>query len=258
MRKTLLPVAVLTAALAVPTAAQAANSYTITASLSPSKSGTTKRPVPVGGTFGFKVVDTEGKRPYALDALKLSFTGLRMNTRQFKTCSATSMERASSDKGCPKAALVAQGFANNIAGDINNRDDKSINCYLSLRLWNSGSGKAALFVSGKPNPNNPNDPKQCPIEVNTAIPVSIVRRPTGDRLQFTIPENLKRPLATIRNSLVETKLTLLKKTVRKAGRKVGFWETVGGCRKGRRTITAQFDNEGNNDTTQSGFARCRS
>lgn len=256
MRKFLLPVALI-GALAAPSTAMAANEYTITASFSPTKSGTSKRPAIVSGAFGFSVRDTAGGRPAALDKLTVDFTGLRMNTRQFAGCSAASITRASSDRGCSSRALVARGFAKNLAGDQANRQDRSIQCNLGVRLYNSGSGRAALFVFGSPTATNVNE--RCAIEVATAIPVSIVRRASGDRLSFSIPSNLKNPIGTIRNALVETKLTLLRKTVRKSGRTVGFFETVGGCRRGRRTVTARFDNEGtDSDTRQSGFARCSS
>jgi hypothetical protein len=240
--------------LAFATSAYAANEYTITFSTNPTKSGTTKKPAPISGKFGFNVRDTQGRRPAALDRLTVSFTGIRMNTRQFTGCSASRIEAAQSDRVCSSRALVATGFANNIAGNIADRNDQSIRCGLTVRLYNSGSGKMVLFVKGGPNEARP-----CPIQLATAIPVSIVRRSTGDRLSFSIPQNLKNPLATLRNSLVETQLTLLRKTVRKSGRTVGFFETVGNCRAGRRTVTAQFDNEGtDSDTSQSGFARCRS
>ncbi len=251
--KKFLPAAVLVAALAVPSVASAANEYTISYSTNPTKSGTSKKPRAVSGKFGFSVRDTEGGRPFALDSLRVTFAGVRINTRQFATCTAAKMEAAQSDAGCPSASRVATGFANNLAGNINDRRDASIRCALTVTMYNSGSGKAALFVKGSPNA-----PRPCPIEVATAIPVSITRTSTGDRLSFTIPQNLKQPLATLRNSLVETQLTLLRKTVRKSGRTVGYFETFGGCRSGRRTVTARFDNEGANDTTQSGFARCSS
>ena len=253
--KKFLPAFVLIAALATPSVATAANEYTITFSTNPTKSGSKKKPAPVSGKFGFSVRDTEGGRPFALESLRVDFAGVRINTRQFKKCTAASIEQAQSDAGCPAGSRVATGFANNLAGNINDRRDASIRCALNVTMYNSGSGKAALFVEGGQTATPATD---CPITVATAIPVSIARRASGDRLSFVIPENLKTPLATLRNSLVETQLTLLKKTVRRGGRKVGYFETVGKCRRGRRAATVRFDNEGENDVTQSGFARCRS
>lgn len=246
--------AVIAAALAA--TAFASNVNTITFTTSPTKSGTKKKPVPISGKFGFKVTDTEGKRPAALDKLTVFYTGMRINTSRFPGCSAAKIEQAQSDAKCSSKALMATGYARNIAGNQADRNDKSLNCYLTVKLYNSGAGKAALFVKGSPDEADPD--KRCVIQVATAIPVSVVRKATGDQLSFAIPANLKNPVGTIRNALVETQLTLAKKTVKKKGKRYGYFETVGGCRKGRRTVTVRFDNEGTDqDTTQSGFARCK-
>lgn len=251
-----LAIAVLVAFAAI---AQAANEYTISASTNPTKSGTKKRPKPISGTFGFSVRDTENLRPLALDKLTVAFTGMRLNTRNFRTCSAASIEGAgNNDQNCNRAALMAEGFANNIAGQGANRADTSQRCYLTIRLWNSGSAKMTLYVRGQPSPQGTADPKHCPLTIGATIPVSVVRRASGDSISFTIPDSLKNPIGTIRNSLIETRLTLLRKTRRVRGRTVGFFETVGGCRRGRRAINVTFQNEGNNTVRQSGFARCSS
>lgn len=246
----------LTLAFAIAAIAQAANTYDISTSFSPTKTGTSARPAAVGGAFGFKVTETTGQRPAALDSLRITFNGVRLNTRFFRGCSAAAMEQAQSDAGCPAAAKMGSGFARNIAGNINNRADQSQRCYLSLNLWNSGGGKMALFVRG--NPNAP-AATRCPLPIATAIPVTITRRSTGDVFSFNIPQNLKTPLATIRNALVETQITFSRKTVRRSGRTRGFFETVGACRRNQRAINVRFDNEGSDtDVTQSAIARCTS
>ena len=252
MKKVLLP---LTAALALSISgtALAANEYTISFSTNPTNAGTTSKPVPFGGKLAFSVRDTENKRPLALDALTIDLAGVRTNGRAFtKRCTATQIEQASTDTGCPSGSLVASGFANNIAGNINDRNDTSLRCYLTLRLHNSGANKMALFVQGSPNAAKP-----CPIEVATAIPVSVTRRSTGDRISLTIPENLKTPVATIRNSLVEMSLSIKRLTRTQSGKKVGFWNLVGQCVSSRRVTNFQFTNEGNNVVRQSASARCR-
>ena len=158
MRKLFLPAVAAALCLALPASAMAANAYTITSSFSPGKSGKASKPTPVSGAFGFSVADPEGKRPYALDAIKVDFSGIRMNTADFATCSATAIEQAQSDKVCKSSALVATGYANNIAGNAASRDDASIRCYLTIKLYNSGKGKGALFVKG-----DPMAAKSCPI-----------------------------------------------------------------------------------------------
>ena len=254
MKKIILAASTAAIVLACAVTALAANVNTINFKLSPGKSGTAKKPKTVSGAFGFKVSETQNQRPAALEKLTVDFGGLHINTSRFPACAAAKIEQAQSDSVCSSKALVATGFANNFAGNVDNRADKSISCYLSVNLYNSGPGKAALFVKGDPNVPAP---KNCPIAVATAIPVSISRRPTGDRLSFSIPQNLKNPLPTLRNSLVETQLTLLKKTVKKGKKTYGYFETFGGCKNGRRTVNVTFDNEGTDaDTTQAGFATC--
>jgi len=249
LKKFLLPLAG-ALVLALPSSAMAANEYTISLSTNPSTAGTKSDPVPFSGRLGFQVRDTENKRPLALDAIRIQLRGIRINTRNFTArCTATQIEQASSDSGCPSGSVVATGFANNIAGNINDRNDTSLRCYLTLRLHNSGSGKMALFVQGSPSA-----PRPCPIEVATAIPVTVSRSATADSISLTIPENLKRPVATIRNSLIEMSLSLKKQT-RKG---VGFWEAFGQCIRQRRVANFTFQNEGGNVVRQSTGARCRS
>ena len=98
----------------------------------------------------FKDADTEGGRPLAMEKLTIELRRHRINTKPFAKCTASKIEEDQSDKGCPRGSLVATGFARNIAGNITNRKDASIRCYLTLRLYNSGPGKMALFVKGGP------------------------------------------------------------------------------------------------------------
>jgi hypothetical protein len=254
MRKLLMPIALI-GALAVPSVASAANVYDITASFSPSKSGTNKKPKPVSGKFGFKVTETNNQRPAALDKLTATYKGIHINTKDHKTCTASFMENAQSDAGCNKKALAASGYARNFAGALNNRADKSLQCYLKVNLWNSGPGKMTLYVVGS---QTAPAGQECAINVSAAIPVSIVRRATGDSLSFSIPTSLKEPVpGSIRNALYETQLNIRKVTVKKKKKKIGLFETFGGCRKGQRTVTVSFDNEGTtDDRTQSKGAKC--
>jgi hypothetical protein len=259
MRKTLVASVAIVAALAVATVAYAANQYDIKAAFSPSKSGTKSNPVPVGITFGFKVTETTNQRPAALEALTIQFGGVAINGGSFPACTAAQINatQVPSDAKCKAGSLMASGYANNIAGDRANRADTSQRCYLTVKLYNGGTGKASLFVAGKPSPQGPADPKNCPLPIQVAIPVSVVKSAKGDSLKFAIPEPLKHPLPTITNGLVETQLKGAKHTAKAKGHTVGFFETVGGCVRGKRPITLKFDNEGTaDDTTQSGTAKC--
>jgi hypothetical protein len=246
-------VAVVVAALMLVAPALAANEYNVTASFSPTKSGTVKKPAPVGITFGYVVKDTEGGRPFSLENFTALFEGVAVNTNTFPKCSASAITQAQTDSGCPSGSLVATGYARNLAGDRNNRKDVSVKCYLTLRLHNSGNNKMALFVKGDPQLAGA---KNCPISLSTAIPVSIVRQSRGAALRLVIPESLKHPLATLTNAVVEVNLKVKKLTKKAHGRSTGLFETVGRCTRGKRAVTVSFNNEGGDTGLQSTRARC--
>lgn len=256
-RKSLVATLALAVMLVFAVAAYAANQYTITSSVSPTKSGTKKRPVPISTVFAFQVTDTEGNRPFALDALRISFPGIRFNTNLFPGCTAASITQRQSDSRCPRGSLIGTGFARNLAGPENDRSpNRQLNCYLTLRLHNSRRNRMALFVKGGPNEADPS--RACPIPVSTAIPISIAKQTNGDRFSFVIPPNLKNPGPGIRNALVQTRLNIALKRRTVNGRRRGMVETIGSCRaNGTRPVNVTFDNEGNNDVTQAGSGRCR-
>lgn len=247
------PLAAVAAALTLAVPALAANEYDVTASTTPTKSGTTKKPAPIGLNLAFNVRDTEGGRPLSLERFTALFEGVTVNTNAFAKCSATAITQAKTDTGCPSGSLVATGFARNLAGNRNDRRDASIKCYLSLRLHNSGNNKMALFVKG--DPNGAGD-KNCPIDLATAIPISVIRQSRGTALRLAIPESLKHPLATLTNGVVEMSLKVKKMTKKVKGRNVGLFETTGRCVRGKRAVTITFNNEGGDTGVQSTRARC--
>jgi hypothetical protein len=251
--KITVPVAAVAAALALAAPAQAANEYNVTASTSPKKSGTAKKPTPVGVDLGFTVRDTEGGRPLSLERFTALFEGITVNTNPFARCSATKITQAKSDATCPEGSLVATGYARNVAGARDNRRDASIRCYLSLRLHNSGNNRMALFVEGDPNASGD---RACPIDLATAIPISVVRQSRGSALRLTIPESLKHPLATLTNAVVEMNLKVKRMTRKVKGRTVGLFATTGRCVRGSRAVTITFDNEGDDTGVQSTRAAC--
>ena len=247
------PVTALAAMLILAVPAFAANEYDITASTSPTKSGTKKKPAPVGVNLGFKTTDTEGGRPLSMEKLNIKLDGIVVNTNAFAKCSASKIESEQGDKGCPSGSLIATGYARNFAGNRNDRKDKSISCYLTLRLHNSGNNTLALLVTG--NPQAAGD-KNCPIALSTAIPVSVAKSGNGASLSLSIPESLKHPVATLTNSVVEMNLKVKKMTKKSNGRTLGLFETIGACTSGKRAVTLTFNNEGGDTARQSTRAKC--
>ena len=255
MKKYVVAGLALMVSLALAAVAIAANEYTVKISGTASKAGTLKKPVPTGLTYGFTVRDTEGQRPAALESLKIQSKGLRYNTNAFPGCSATKITQAQSDDACPKGSLMGTGYANNRAGAVQDRSQQAIKCYLKLSWYNSRKNKAALFVESVNTTDNTRT-DYCPIPVATAIPISIKKSKTGDTQSFTIPDNLQNPGGTLKNSLVETKLTYKKVTKRVKGKRLGFIEGIGQCVKRKKTTTTTFTHE-DDTTTQSSQVSCR-
>lgn len=251
--KITVPLAAVAASLLLAAPAHAVNEYDIKASTSPTKAGTTKKPVPIAVNLGFTTRDPEGGRPLSMEQLTVAFDGVRVNTNAFKKCSATAITQAKSDANCPTGSLIATGYARNIAGNRSDRKDRSINCYLTLRLHNSGNNKLALFVKGDPQAAGD---KNCPIDLATAIPISVVRNAKGASLRLAIPESLKHPLATLTNSVVEMNLKVKRMTTKVKGKTIGLFESTGRCVNRKRTVTLTFNNEGGNVAKQSTRASC--
>ena len=232
------------------------NVYTVKASTTSStKAGSTKKPVNLGVKYGFTVASTEEERPAALKALKIRFAGIRFQTNAFKGCSAVKMQNAQSDDMCPKQSLMGVGYADNRAGAAQDRSQQAITCYLKLSFYNSRKNKAALFVESVNNTDSSRT-DFCPIPVATAIPISIVKRASGDTMSFTIPDNLQNPGGTLKNSLIETQLSMPRKQRTIKRKKVAFLQSIGGCVRKKRAITTTFTHE-DGITSQSAVAKCR-
>src|SRR5947199_411065 len=87
------------------------NTYSVTASTSPTRAGTKAKPVPVSIKFNYQVGEQSGQEPAAVKRYKISFYGIRsVNGALFKKCSAAKIAAAGNDdSGCPKGSQVGSG-----------------------------------------------------------------------------------------------------------------------------------------------------
>ncbi len=256
MKKVLLFVVALTLSVAAAAYAQSGqtNKYTVEASTSPTNKGSASKPVPVGIKFGYKVGTVEGTRPIPVKKYSIRFDGLRVNTNQFPGCSQAQLQAS---KARCVAARVGSGFVKNQSGASNNPNDKSIVCNLQLTVYNSKNNKGLLLLEG--GPGQPTQ-RECPIEFGTSngvIPTNYVRSARGVALEFTVPQNLLHPLASLDNSVVDVNSTIARRTVRSGGKTVGYFESVGGCTNRRRTVTVTFSPERGPTSRASSPAACK-
>jgi hypothetical protein len=228
------------------------NTYEVSASTSPTTAGSKTRPVPVAIRFAYSVDEVSGLRPAPVLRYRIVFKGIKVKPRGFARCSVTRINNDMSDRRCPPRARLGTGSVENVIGASANPVDRSLACHLDLRIYNSGSGRAALFLKGSPNAKRP-----CVTDIALAIPAKFVPVRGGVALQFDVPPSLRHPIAALDNAVVRVESSLRKLTRGKGKRRVGFFESVGGCTKSTRRVSVVFTDEAGSSTTAHTYARCR-
>lgn len=242
MRKIIALAAVALMAFAAVAFAVQENEYTVSGAVSPTDSGTKKKPKPSSLNFGYTVSEKNGNRPALIRKYTIHFAGMQVNTNFFKKCTAEQIDAAQSDAGCPKGSLMGTGNVENKAGATSDETSQSVNCHLDLRLHNSGDNHAAIYLHGAPN----NDPaKNCPLAVDKAIDATFVRNATGTALQFVVDDTLLHPTTGFDNAVVAVNTAVRKATVKKNGKTRGWFESIGGCKNKKRAITVTFTDVNN-------------
>jgi len=228
------------------------NQYKVQGSVNPARGGTKAKPVPVELKFGFQVNEASGNRPSPIKTYSIAFYGGSSNGGPFPKCTAQQINAAQSDKNCPRGSLVGTGFVNNSAGNTADPSDKSIPCDLSLKIYNAGRNRAALYLFG--------NPPQCVIAISQAIDARFVSafRGRGQALEFSVPDNLLHPVPGIDNAQTNVTSTIRKITKRVKGRRVGYFQSTQRCPKNRKVpIEVTFTSEAGQSETVRTEQRCR-
>jgi hypothetical protein len=241
-------------------AATALNTYTASHAVSPGKAGSTKSPVPVSVTDSYVANNaTAGLRTAPLIDIKTKIYGLVSNGKNFPTCSLTKISALSSDKTCPKGALVASGGLYALIGNANNQAAPGTACSPILHVWNAGQGKVVFFF-------NTDATHVC---FNGAIhtgsvgpyPGTIKTQGKWFVLDVPVPAYISFPLPGFEGSLVTEHLVWAKKTTKVHGKTVAYTASVA-CMHGKRpystSFTAETSSSGTNKqtTTISGSSKC--
>jgi len=251
MRKLLIVALALAAVVSVVGVAVAANTYRIhKASTTASGKGSKAKPIPTGITIGFQVGDTDpSKRGVPVEKYAVGAEGIVANPKAAGKCAFTDMDNeATVPSKCDKAK-VGSGVAKNAAGPSTNQSlSVSSPCNLQVRLYNNGSGMIIrLDSNGAPAPPDfSSNAIGCVLPIATAINGKFVKTtiaglPATD-FRFTVPQNLKHPLAGIDNSIRESVTKIVLKTKVISGKKVGFYSKIG-CKGPKRTTRGTFTTE---------------
>ena len=232
------------------------NRYTVTGSTSPTRAGSSAKPVNVSVKFGYTVGEQNNNRPSPVRKYSIRFAGLKVNTAAFPKCSASTLENRGED-ACPAGSKVGSGFIKNATGASANIADKSIPCNAALSVYNSGNNRAVIYVKGSPNSTNPNT--RCSIELAAPISARFIRSGGGRNvaLEFTVPPSLLHPLPTLDNAVTSVSSTISGKTRRYRGKRVSFFQSIGGCVRSKRNITVTFTPESGTASRAQRLATCR-
>jgi hypothetical protein len=251
MRKLLIVVLALAGVVTVVGVALAANTYKMhKASTTKAGKGSKAKPIPTGLTLGFQVGDSDpSKRGTPVEDYALGAEGLVTNPKVVAKCAFADMDNEATVPAKCKKAQVGGGIALNAAGPSSDQSfAASSPCNLQVRLYNNGRGMIIrLDSNGKPPPADFSSREVgCLLPIATAIDGRFVKTRIGglpaSDFRFTVPQNLKHPLAGIDNSIRESVSNILLKTKVIKGRKTGFYEKIG-CKGTKRTTRGSFTTE---------------
>jgi hypothetical protein len=130
----------------------AINTYSAGLKFSSKKPGTAAKPVPAPFTQDIKASGTGGNRTAVLQDIKTTIYGIKVDGKDFPTCSFNSIQNAHTDAACPKGAMVASGFITAAIGSATDFTASAAPCDPLLHVWNSGQGSMTFFfVDQAPN-----------------------------------------------------------------------------------------------------------
>jgi hypothetical protein len=232
LRKSRFLVVALIAVFGLTATAFAANTYDFTGKIQ--TGGTKSKPKPGGFTFGYTIADDGGNLPVVVKAYKFQIGGSKIDTSAVKaTCTAAKINAATNAEGCSSAALVGTGSVEAHIGTSGQPWDGTTKCLLKLEAYNAGKNKVALYLDGR-------DTTKCVAPISQAIDATWSNSSKGAGLSFTVPDELRHQLG-LDVAVVSVQSTWKKKTVKKKGKTIGYFSTIG-C-KGKRSATVSFTGE---------------
>jgi hypothetical protein len=230
--------------------AQQTNQYSVTGSVSPNVKGSKAKPVPVSVKFDYSVTEASGLKPAPVKSYKIAFTGLRTNGALFPTCTVSKISGAgNSDSACPKKALVGTGTIDSFVYQTADPSGAGgFPCPKKTNLWNAGKDKMIIFIFG--------DPSQCGgVGALPPIEAKFVNAGASQALVFDVPPTILHAIAGLSVAVNKVTSTVKKMTVKKKGKKRGYFEAVG-CPGGKRTVTVTFTPEVGSPATATKSQSC--
>jgi hypothetical protein len=260
MKKKIAFLAMSISVLVVGVAFAVTNTYSVTASTSPTKAGTVKAPANLSLQFNYSVGEVDNNRPSSIKEYQIKFAGIQLSQKGLAVCTADTINGNGNDAACPKAAVVGTGSVDNVLGPTNDPSNKSLHCFLELTIYNSTAKRATLYLKGrKANAA----PKDCITDIDTAIDAQYVTAKGANAfstLKFTVPPALLHPIPGLDNSVLNVQSTINNVKTKgkgKNGKALSYYHSVGGCKNGKRAVQVTFISETDQTSVAKTTAKCK-
>jgi hypothetical protein len=247
--------------LGISAAAYAATQpYTGSLTFTSKQAGTTKKPAPIGFTLKVKSTAPAGTRPPVQLDIKVKTYGVRVDGKDFPSCSLAKIAAAHNDTVCPKGALIASGYIQSLLGSATNFSSPGANCDPLLHVWNSGQGKETYFFLTDAT-------HVCAggLKTGSTPPYPGTYKVSGKYFitDVNVPKYIDYPLPGIVGSLQYEQLKFTTQSKKVKGKTLVSQSSVA-CLKNKRpysiitTTTGGSEGPGNHVNTISGSAPCKS
>ncbi len=198
MRKTL--IAALTAltalALAAVAIAQTPPSIDVTATISPSKAGTKKKPK--SEKVNLTINNNKDSKTSA-SKIEISFPKtLKLSTKGLKTCSVAKLD-SQGKANCPRGSAAGVGTADAL---VNPQSDNPASLKFNVTTFVAGKNLLAFYLQQQGNDSG----------VQQALPAKITtisgNKVFGQKITISIPANLQQPAPGVYSTLIQIKNSL--------------------------------------------------
>jgi hypothetical protein len=149
---------------------------------------------------------------------------------------------------------MGTGNIENESGSTADPSQKAITCHLDLKYYNGGKHHATLYLHGAPNSADP--AKSCPLTIDRAIDATYVKKSSGVSLVFTVDNTLLHPLSGLDNAVVKVQSVVNRVTKTVSGKKIGYFQSIGGCKSGKRTVKVTFSQVDGSSQSVKNTAHC--
>jgi hypothetical protein len=195
LRKTLIAALTALTALALTAVAIAQNpapSIDVTATVSPKKAGTKKKPK--SEKVNLTIINNKESKTSASKIQIIFPANLKLSTKGLKTCKVSTLD-SQGKAACPKAAKAGTGTA---AALVNPSSASPAPLNFDVTTYVAGKNLLAFYLEQQGTDSG----------VQQALPAKITKSGKGQKLTINIPENLQQPAPGVYSALQEIKNSL--------------------------------------------------